>query len=163
VNESLGLAAGAVTLTLGLLTLIGLVIRYALLPYLREQLRLTRETHSQLTMESSPEAEPTVRDDITEIREQQHKHAQEIEDAALELRAMALMFDGHLEWAQHEVDRLRRERQDMVDEIWNELKRQHTRKEARKMTTPEEERETETPVPADQINPAPKLEEPDHD
>lgn len=106
-TDSLGLAAGAVTLALGLCTLIGLMIRYALLPYLREQLRTTREIHEQVTAGASATDEPaTMREELTHL-------GGEIEDATLELRAMALMFDGHLEWSQEQVDAL-----------WAELKRQ---------------------------------------
>lgn len=107
-SDSLGLAAGAVALAIGLCTLVGLVVRYALLPYLREQLQLNREIHQQVvTTEPSSPAEPsTMREELTQL-------GGEIEDATLELRAMALMFDGHLEWSQEEVDR-----------IWAELNRQ---------------------------------------
>lgn len=162
-SDSLGLAAGAVTLALGVLTLLGLVVRYVLLPYLREQLKLTRETHAQITTDpSTPAAEPTLREEVGKL-------GGEIEDATLELRSMALMFDGHLDWAQREVDRLRRERQEMVDAIWRELRRQTAsglrsgtlQREEATMSTHEEENETAEPVPAGDMNEAPSTEETD--
>lgn len=114
-KDTLGLAilvAGALSATVA-----GL-IRYGLLPYLREQLQQTREIHQQITQHPTGSAEPST------LREQVNELGGEIEDATLELRAMALMFDGHLDWAQREVDKLRSERQQAVDELWAELKRQ---------------------------------------
>lgn len=87
------------------------LIRYGLVPYLRDQLIAPmQETNRELT---GGDNAPSVREQLDELREVADSHAGEIEDATLELRAMALMFDGHLEWSQTEVDRL-----------WAELKRQ---------------------------------------
>jgi hypothetical protein len=83
------------------------LIRYGLLPYLREQLQATREIHQQVTTGSTTATEPaTMREELAEVRERVDQHAGELDDAVLELRAMALMFDGHLEWSQAEVDRI---------------------------------------------------------
>lgn len=90
------------------------LIRYGLLPYLREQLQQTREIHREVSPAPSPPAEPpTMREQLVELAGKVDEHAGELEDATLELRAMALMFDGHLEWSQREVDKL-----------WAELNRQ---------------------------------------
>lgn len=114
----IGTAGGA---ALVVCTLIGLAYKFVLLPNLRAELRPTRESNRELT--GGPN-EPSIRELIDELAHKHDQHTGEIEDAALELRAMALMFDGHLAWAQEEVDRLRAERQAMVDAIWTELDRQ---------------------------------------
>jgi hypothetical protein len=108
---------------LGVLALLGAFYRWVLLPNLREELRPMHQVNREI---SGGPHEPSVRDKLDELASKQDDHAQEIEDAALEMRAMALMFDGHLTWAQEEVDRLRAERQTMVDAIWAELNRQRT-------------------------------------
>lgn len=128
-KETLGVAilAGSAVCA----TVAGL-IRYGLLPYLREQLALNREIHQQVTAISSPaDQPPTMHEQVNDLAVRVEdvagkvdEHTGELEDATLELRAMALMFDGHLDWAQREVDKLRNERQRMVDELWAELRRQ---------------------------------------
>lgn len=120
------LTAGA----LGVLALLGALYRWVLLPNLREELRPMHQVNREIS--GGPD-EPSVREKLDqlatkqdELATKQDEHAQEIEDAALEMRAMALMFDGHLAWAQEEADRIRHERQTMVDAIWEELGRQRT-------------------------------------
>lgn len=87
--------------------LIGGVIRYGLLPYLRENLQQTREIHQQVTSGPSSASDPsTMREELVEVREEVHQLGDKVRDAADEFSAMALMFDGHLDWSQEEVDRL---------------------------------------------------------
>lgn len=114
--------AAATTALLGLLGLLGLVIRYGLVPYLRRELVVPTQvmTH-ELT---GGKDEPSLRELVDDLAVKHDEHSVELEDATLELRAMALMFDGHLDWAQREVDKLRNERQQMVDQLWAELRRQ---------------------------------------
>lgn len=113
-----GTAAGA---TLAVLGVLGAAYRWILLPNLRDELRPMRQVSHELSGNAD---EPSLRELVSELTRKHDQHSGEIEDATLELRAMALMFDGHLEWAQAEVDLLRRERQAAVDEIWRELNRQ---------------------------------------
>lgn len=111
-----GAASGAI---LGVAAIVGGIVRYGLIPYLRSELVVpAKQTQLELT---GGRNEPSLRELIEELQRDSTRHGGEIEDATLELRAMALMFDGHLDWAQAEVDKLRRERQDMVDAIWAEL------------------------------------------
>lgn len=119
VDVAWGELAAASSFVLAVFAIIGGVVRYVLMPYLRAELiEPTRETNRQLTGSETPApADPTLREQLDELRG-------EIGDATLELRAMAMMFDGHIEWAQEEADTIRRERQAIVDEIWAELKRQ---------------------------------------
>lgn len=104
------------------------LIRFGLLPYLREQLQATREIHQQVTAGPSATDEPsTLREELSELRAEvgdvKHRtdqHAGELDDAVLELRAMALMFDGHLDWSAEQVEWS----QAQVDALWAELGRQ---------------------------------------
>lgn len=103
------------TAVLGVLAIVGAAYKWILLPNLREQVvKPLHEARRELT---GGKHDPSIRDQLGEL-------SGEIEDATLELRAMALMFDGHLDWAQREVDKIRAERQQLVDEIWAELRRQ---------------------------------------
>lgn len=115
------LAVGS-TAILGVAAIVGGIVRFGLIPYLRSELIVpAQETNRELI---GGDHDPSIRDQLDKLVEGQAQHSGEIEDATLELRAMALMFDGHLDWAQREVDKLRRERQEMVDELWIELNRQ---------------------------------------
>lgn len=114
--------AVASTAILGLAGVVGLIVRFGLVPYLRTELiEPARETNRELTGGPS---DPSIRELLDELSEAAHRHDGEIEDATLELRAMALMFDGHIDWAQAEADKIRTERQQLVDDIWAELRRQ---------------------------------------
>lgn len=105
------IAAVSVSVTLGVLTLLGLLVRYALLPYLKENLiepvkntnELAATTNRQVTVNHHSSDVPTVLD--------------RIEDVGRQVQVLAFMFDGH-------IDRHQRE----VDAIWKELR---ARKEAR--------------------------------
>lgn len=113
--------AAATTAILGTCGIVALIVR-ALVAYLRRELV---EPTAVMTHElTGGTEEPSLRELVDELGRKHDEHSGEIEDATLELRAMALMFDGHLEWAQREVDQLRRERQQAVDELWAELRRQ---------------------------------------
>lgn len=96
--------AVATTAILGLAAIVGGIVRFGLVPYLEE--RLVRPAQQTNRIVTGGEDEPDVRQMVDQL-------TGEIEDATLELRAMALMFDGHLEWSQAEVDKL-----------WAELRRQ---------------------------------------
>lgn len=96
----LGILAAASTAALGVLTILGLVVRFVLLPYLREHLvQPVQETHKQVTENHHSNDRPTVLDRIDDVSGQ-------VAENTRETRALARMFDGHLDWSQHEVDRL---------------------------------------------------------
>lgn len=109
-KETLGLV---VLVGSALCAVIGGIIRYGLLPYLREQLQQTREIHQQITATPSTDAEPpTMREELTEIRDEVDEVAGAVKDTSAEVNALGRMFDGHLDWAQEEVDK-----------IWAEMRR----------------------------------------
>lgn len=92
--------------------LIGLAVRFALLPWLERHLvSPVKETRKQVTENHHSNPRPTVLDRIDDVSKQ-------VAENTRETRAMARMFDGHLEWSQHEVDR-----------IWSRLEEDRRRKE----------------------------------
>lgn len=101
-NDTIALVLAAASLFAGLVA--GL-IRYGLLPYLREQLQLNREIHQQITP-SPPTGASTMRDELGELREELRNVDSKVEDVAAEVGMVGRMFDGHLDWSQGEVDRL---------------------------------------------------------
>lgn len=98
--------ASALSAVLLGLTLLGLVVRFVLLPYLREQLRLSRETHKQVTENHHSNARPTVLDRIDDVHKEATRAADAADKAVEKVDTLGRMYDGHLEWSQNEVDRI---------------------------------------------------------
>lgn len=92
--------AAALSAVLLAFTLAGLAVRYVLLPYLREHLIApVKETNKQVTENHHSNPNPTVLDRIDDVSHQ-------VAENTTETRALARMFDGHLDWSQREVDRI---------------------------------------------------------
>jgi hypothetical protein len=125
-SDALGITAAAVAILVGLCTLIGISVRFALVPYLETHLinpqRVTRElveeTHKQVTVNHHSSEQPTVLDRIDDVAHQVAENTQET-------RALARMFDGHLEQAAASEIRVQAE----VDRIWRELRNRRDRYE----------------------------------
>jgi hypothetical protein len=100
----------AVTLAFGL---VGLAVRYALLPWLREHLVIpVNQVKKQVTENHHANETPTIPDRIDDV-------AVQVFDASLQIASLARMFDGHLEQAAEEsrnvwraIDRLGTTRKD---------------------------------------------------
>lgn len=87
------IAVVSVSVLTGLLGLVGLAVRYVLLPYLKEHLiEPVKETNKQVTVNTHASDSPTVLDRIDDVSQQ--------------IRVLARMFDGHLSWSQAEVKRI---------------------------------------------------------
>lgn len=92
-SDGLGLVVGMLTASTLVLGLLGMAVRFVLVPYLERNLvRPLAETRHQVTANQHASPNPTVPD--------------RLEDMHTDLRAFARAFDGHLEWSQNEVDRL---------------------------------------------------------
>lgn len=113
------IAAALSAVLLGL-TLLGLAVRYVLMPYLQTHLikpmkvgaELVEETHKQVTVNHHSSERPTVLDRIDDV-------ANQVAENTRETRALGRMFDGHLEQALEAENRVQRE----VDRIWRALDR----------------------------------------
>lgn len=118
-GEFLGTLAAGLAAAVSMCVLIGLVVRFGLLPYLREHLIVpVKDTHKQVTENHHTNERPTVLDRIDDVSNQVQENTAETRAARGETRALARMFDGHLEWSQNEVDAL-----------WNALREQRDRGE----------------------------------
>lgn len=85
----------AVTLSFGL---IGLGVRYALLPWLREHLvNPVSEVKKQVTENQHANEVPTIPDRIDDV-------SQQVFDSSLQIAVLARMFEGHLEQTAEESD-----------------------------------------------------------
>lgn len=107
--QTISAALGAaVSLTI----LLGLVVKFALMPYLeRHLIAPVKQTNDQLTVNHHQSSPPTIRDQLDSLRA-------EVRENTVETSTMSRMFDGHLDWSQREVDR-----------IWRELDRRKERDE----------------------------------
>lgn len=111
------IAAALSAVLLGL-TLLGLAVRYVLMPYLQTHLiipmkagaELVEETHKQVTVNHHSSEQPTVLDRIDDV-------SQQVGTAITKVDTLGRMFDGHLEQAAAAEGRVQRE----VDRIWRAL------------------------------------------
>lgn len=82
-------AGGAISV----LILLGLAVKYVLVPYLeRTLIRPVHDTHRQLSVNKHESDPPTMRDLV--------------DTAIAKVDTLGRMFDGHLDWSQGETDRL---------------------------------------------------------
>lgn len=101
------LIGAVITILLGTAALLGLGVRYVLIPYLREQLvKPVQETHKQVTVNGGKSDPPTVLDRLHDVNAEVKETRQEIVETKAEVLALARMHDKHLEWSQSEVDRI---------------------------------------------------------
>lgn len=107
----IGVVAGALV---SLCVLLGLVVRFVLVPYLRDQLvRPVQETHRQVTQNRHANPEPTVLDRIDDVHDEvkmlrdTFAAVQAVANAAARSSAAAhRKLDQHSAWADVEVTRL---------------------------------------------------------
>lgn len=113
-----GVVASAV---LSVLAIAGLVVRYALLPYLRDQLiEPVRETHRQITEHDPRTPSTTIRDQVDDLTSKVDDVLERVEMLSAEATAAAVTaraaarstrstmrrLDRHLHWANEEAHRL---------------------------------------------------------
>lgn len=89
---------------IAVLTLIGLAVRFVLVPYLRETIvKPLHQVRTQVTINGNTHKPPTVPDRVEDAKDTIMEELKRVHD---EVIALSNMFDGHLEWSQREVDRL---------------------------------------------------------
>ena len=100
---------------LGVGAILGLLIRYMLLPYLRENLDLARATNRQVTDNGHKNGTPTVRDDISDFRAETTSRLEQLAERhdkqERRLEQLSAQLDRHLDRAEMETHR-----------IWGELR-----------------------------------------
>lgn len=113
-TEWLGALATAVGLILGLATLGGLLVRYALLPWLREHIVTPLgDTRRQVTVNGHVSSTPTLLDRVDTVAHRLRATLQQldtveakVDDNAERVNATATMLDGHLDRSAGEWGRL---------------------------------------------------------
>lgn len=112
--EWLTAVGAALGILLGLCTLGGLLVRYALLPWLKEHIATPlRETHQQVTVNGHTSATPTLLDrvdtataQIGSVAGKVDDVAAQVEDAVERVNVTGRMLDGHLDRSAGEWGRL---------------------------------------------------------
>lgn len=132
----LGTVGEVLALLISFTVLAGLVARFILLPWLRDQLAPTikkvEDTHRTLTVNGHVSREPTVLDKLdqlsVEFREFKGESRSDRADLRSDIRTMGRMFDGHLDWSAQEVhtiwDHLRRHRHDAHNHMHTDMSRE---------------------------------------
>lgn len=102
--------AALIAACIGVLTLLGLAVRWVLLPYIRDQLvRPIRQINAQVTPEDGSSDATIVNrleEVVREVRDIREENRGEVRETRAEVIALSHMFDGHLEWSQAQVDLL---------------------------------------------------------
>ncbi|HET6915753.1 MAG TPA: hypothetical protein VFH56_06640 [Acidimicrobiales bacterium] len=90
-NESaVSIVAACVGTVVGLITLLGVAVKWVLVPYLeRELLRPVKETHHQVTVNHHSSDEPTILDRLDDVQ-------QEVREARSEVRSVRGDLSRHL-------------------------------------------------------------------
>ena len=89
-SDLLGLAIAVLTLLTLMLSLIGLAVRFVLVPYLKEHLiKPVKSVEQQVTVNKHVTRPPTMLDKIDTVQR--------------EVASMARMFEGHMQWSEQWV------------------------------------------------------------
>lgn len=87
--------------------LLGLAVRYALMPYLREHLlEPVQETHHQVTENNGGSEQPTVLDAIHDVQ--------------TDVGALSRVMDSHMEWSDRWTDLWEREIERLKEQLRKE-------------------------------------------
>ena len=100
----LQLVIAVLTIVTLLCTLIGLAVRYVLLPYLQTHvIEPVQQTNKQVSENHHTNEEPTVLDRISDVRSDVSEVKDEVAGVRGEVRAVARMHEGHLNWSENWV------------------------------------------------------------
>lgn len=95
-GEAVGFTAVALGAAVSFCILSGLVVRFILMPYLREHLLTpVQETHHQVTENNGGSEQPTVLDAIHDVQR--------------DVTALARVMDAHMDWSDRWTDLWERE------------------------------------------------------
>lgn len=103
----------------GLLVLIGLAVRFVLLPWLRDHLvQPVQETHRQISENGHVDADaPTIPDRLQDLAAAVHDATEDHAVLSRDLAAMTRVLDQHLTWADRYTDLVDRELQLVKDQL----------------------------------------------
>jgi cell division septum initiation protein DivIVA len=135
-QQAAALFAALVAGLIGVLTLIGLAVRWVLLPYIRSQVvlpirqinRQVAPTDSDWKSEPMPTVMGQLEEVVQEVRQTREENRAAVDAAREEVRQLGYMFDGHLEWSQDKVDELAakiREAREIAEQAASTHERKH--------------------------------------
>lgn len=91
-------------------TIMGVLVNFVLMPYLREHLVNPMKTvEKQVTENHHSNRLPTVLDRLDDVQNEVKSLAQQMKTAGDEIRVMSTMFEGHISWSDRWVDLIERE------------------------------------------------------
>lgn len=120
------IVAAVVVTTVGMATILGLSVRFILVPYLRETLDIARAVQTQVTKNGNASEIPTVPDRIEAVAEQVREAKLLAKSTNEAVTALSNMFDGHMDWSQREVDRIDREQRRIVRRLQSKTRKDVT-------------------------------------
>lgn len=89
--------------TVSLSIIIGLIVKFILMPYLRDHLvRPMKQVEKQVSENHHSNKNPTVLDRIDDVQ-------QDVKALRAEMAGMARMYEGHLNWSERWVGLIERE------------------------------------------------------
>ena len=89
--------------TVTLSVIIGLVVKFVLMPYLREHLvKPMKQVEKQVSENHHSNKKPTVLDRIDDVQ-------RSVEEMRTEMKGMASMYEGHITWSEKWVNLVERE------------------------------------------------------
>ncbi len=95
--------------TISLSIVIGLAVKFVLMPYLRDHLVTPmKQVEKQVSENHHSNKVPTVLDRIDDVQ-------QAVDDMRSEIKTMATMYEGHIQWSERWVSLVERE----VDHLKN--------------------------------------------
>lgn len=107
VTELLGAVGAAIGVLLGLATLGGLLVRYALLPWLQTHIVTPmREVNHQVTVNGHVSATPTLLDRVDTASEAAQELSAQVTELQTGQKSLGGMLDGHLDRSAGEWGRL---------------------------------------------------------
>lgn len=91
-------------------TIMGVLVNFVLMPYLREHLVKPMKTvEKQVTENHHSNRLPTVLDRLDDVQNEVKSLAQQMKIAGDEIRDMSTMYEGHISWSDRWVDLIERE------------------------------------------------------
>lgn len=103
-----------ITWTLGTITtlcvLLGLAVRFILVPYLREHvIKPVKQVEKQVSENAHANKTPTVLDKIDDVQSGVDDVTKRQDEMAIDMKLLREMFKGHIEWSEEWVERIEKD------------------------------------------------------
>lgn len=103
-HEAREIITWIIATAIGLSTLIGIAVRFALLPYLRDHLvQPLRQVEKQVSENAHANDAPTVLDRIDDVQQAVDETQRAVDETRIDVKIMRDAFKGHTDWSQEWV------------------------------------------------------------